>query len=127
VASAAIGHLLFGQVRLSVTVSLLIGAIPAVYLGARLSSQAPSSVTRPIIAGVLTASALALLKVGVGLLIPLAVLVAGLVWLLGRSRPEQRLQPGGDLRPGPDHQLVGRLQDDLVGHRQQLAVPDQQA
>jgi uncharacterized membrane protein YfcA len=126
VASAAIGHLLFGEVRLSVTASLLIGAIPAVYLGARLSAQAPSSVTRPIIAGVLTASALALLKLTVGLLIPVAILVAAAVWLLGRSGSEQRAQVADAPRPGQDHDLVASLPADLAGHRQQLAVPDQQ-
>ena len=85
VASAAIGHLLFGEVRLSVTASLLIGALPTVYLGARLSAQAPSSVTRPIIAAVLLASALALLKVpAAGLVI--AAIVAGVgMWSLGRA------------------------------------------
>lgn len=63
VASAALGHLVFGEVRLSVTTSLLIGALPAVYLGARLSAQAPPRVVRPIISGVLMGSALALLHV----------------------------------------------------------------
>lgn len=127
VASAAVGHLLFGEVRLSVTASLLVGAIPAVYLGARLSAQAPSAVTRPIIAGVLTASALALLKLPVGLLIPLAILVAAVVWLLGRSGFEQRARVADDRRAGQDDDLVASLQNGLAGHRQQLAVPDQQA
>lgn len=111
VASAALGHLLFGEVKLSVTASLLIGAIPAVYLGARLSSQAPSSVTRPIIAGVLTASALALLKVTVGLLIPLAILLAAVVWLLGR--------PG---RPGFE-QVPRQTQPDSEPATVQLVAP----
>jgi hypothetical protein len=46
-----------------VTVSLLIGALPAVYIGARLSAQAPAAVLRCVIAAVLAGSALALLKV----------------------------------------------------------------
>jgi uncharacterized membrane protein YfcA len=115
VASAAIGHLLFGEVKLSITASLLLGAVPAVYLGARLSAQAPSAATRPIIAGVLTASALALLKVSVSVLIPVAALVALGVWLLSRSSrlgpvfAEQCPQLAGDLGVGQDQGIVGRL------------------
>jgi uncharacterized membrane protein YfcA len=134
VASAAVGHLLFGEVSLSVTASLLIGAVPAVYLGARLSAQAPSSVTRPIIAGVLTASALALLKVGAAVLVPAAVVVAAGVWLLGRSArlgpvliPEQRTQLRGGAGVGQDQGVVGRLQDGVAGDRDQLAGPDHEA
>jgi uncharacterized membrane protein YfcA len=130
VASAAIGHLLFGEVKLAVTASLLIGAVPAVYLGARLSAQAPSSVTRPIIAGVLTASALALVKVWIGLLIPLAVLAAVAVWLLGRSPrlgAEQHSQAGGGLGVGQDQGVVGRLQHGLAGDRHQVASSHQDA
>jgi uncharacterized membrane protein YfcA len=84
VAAAALGHLLFGEVRLSVTASLLIGAIPAVYLGSRLSAQAPSRITRPIIAGVLMASALALLKLPTAGLVAGAAIAAGTMVMLGR-------------------------------------------
>jgi len=63
VGAAAVGHLLFGEVRLSVTASLLVGALPAVYLGARCSARAPAVLLRAVVAGVLLASALALLSV----------------------------------------------------------------
>jgi uncharacterized protein len=49
VVSAAIGHVLFGDLQLGLTASLLVGSIPGVYLGARVSSvrrtasSAPSS------------------------------------------------------------------------------------
>jgi uncharacterized membrane protein YfcA len=33
VASAAVGHLLFGDFKLGLTLSLLVGSIPGVYLG----------------------------------------------------------------------------------------------
>lgn len=71
VGSAALGHLLFGDVQLALTGSLLIGALPAIYLGARLSATVSASVTRPIIAAVLLASALGLLHA------PSWVLLAG--------------------------------------------------
>src|SRR5438105_396517 len=35
VASAALGHILFGDFHLSLTMSLLVGSVPGVYLGAR--------------------------------------------------------------------------------------------
>jgi uncharacterized membrane protein YfcA len=86
VAAAAMGHLLFGEVRLSVTVSLLIGAVPAVYLGARLSSQAPSTVTRPIISGVLMGSSLALLHAPAPAILAGSVIAAAVLIVLGRPR-----------------------------------------
>lgn len=60
VASATIGHLLFGDVRLGLTSSLLIGAVPGVYLGARFSARAPEKVIRPALVTVLFASGLKL-------------------------------------------------------------------
>ncbi len=95
VASAAVGHLLFGEVKLAVTGSLLIGALPAVYLGARLSAQAPASLTRPIISAVLLASALALLKVPAWGLVVAAVLAGVGMWQLGRSHHPAAV-PGTD-------------------------------
>ena len=61
VLAAAIGHVFFGDLQLGLTVSLLIGSIPGVYLGARISSRAPDRIIRPLLVVVLTVSALALL------------------------------------------------------------------
>jgi uncharacterized protein len=61
VGSAALGHLLFGNVEFHLTAALLVGALPAVYLGARLSSRAPSGPIRSALLIVLMASALKLL------------------------------------------------------------------
>jgi uncharacterized protein len=61
VLSAAIGHLFFGDLQLGLTASLLIGSVPGVYLGARISSRAPDRIIRPVLVVVLTVSALALL------------------------------------------------------------------
>ncbi|MHB8438052.1 MAG: sulfite exporter TauE/SafE family protein [Acidimicrobiales bacterium] len=77
VGAAAIGQAIFGNVEFSVTLSLLIGALPAVYLGARLSAVAPTGLLRAVIAVVLALSGLKL--VGVGNTALLAALVAGLV------------------------------------------------
>src|SRR5262249_27476041 len=61
VASAAAAHLMFGDVKFDLTASLLVGALPGVYFGARLSSRTPDRVIRPALALVLVASALKLL------------------------------------------------------------------
>ncbi|SDI84254.1 sulfite exporter TauE/SafE family protein [Nonomuraea jiangxiensis] len=63
VTAAALGHLLFGDFQLHLTLSLLIGSIPGVYLGARISSRAPGGLIRALLAIVLLASALKLLDV----------------------------------------------------------------
>ena len=64
VAAAALGQVIFGDVKLGLTVSLLIGSLPAVYLGARLSSIAPSGLLRSAIGVMLLLSGLKLLGVG---------------------------------------------------------------
>jgi uncharacterized membrane protein YfcA len=61
VASAALGHILFGDFKLALTASILIGAIPGVFMGAQLSSRAPDHLIRPALIIVLLASAAKLL------------------------------------------------------------------
>src|SRR5918995_826724 len=58
VASAALGHILFGDFRMDLTTSLLLGCIPGVWLGAHLSSRAPGGLVRRALAFALLASAL---------------------------------------------------------------------
>lgn len=88
VASAAIGHLLFGDFRLSLTTSLLIGSIPGVYIGASISSRASTTVLRKALAFVLLVSGLKLLGlpnllIGTALVIALVAGPPG--WQLVRS------------------------------------------
>lgn len=61
VGAASLGHILFGDFQMSVTLWLLVGAIPAVYVGARLSAKAPDHIIRPVLVIVLIASSLKLL------------------------------------------------------------------
>lgn len=85
--SAAIGHLLFGDFQLQITAALLIGSIPGVWLGARISSRAPGGLVRRVLAFVLLASALKLLGVGnqaTALILLSALIVAPVVWALIR-------------------------------------------
>lgn len=99
VASAALGHLLFGDFELSLTSSLLLGSIPGVYLGARASAKAPDHVIRPALVLVLVLSALKLL--GAPNMALLAVLGAGLaLWAVGavrRSRVDHVLGRHGEV------------------------------
>src|SRR4051794_41452427 len=74
VASAALGQMIFGDFHIGLTASLAIGAVPAVYVGAKLSSRAPSWFIRRALAVVLLASALKLLDVAVH---PLAYITGG--------------------------------------------------
>jgi uncharacterized membrane protein YfcA len=81
--SELVGHLLFGDFKLDLTASLLIGSIPGVYLGARLSSRANDAVIRPILALVLVASGLKLLGVNnlqMGVLVLIALFLAVPLW-----------------------------------------------
>ena len=89
VGAAALGQLLFGHVQLGVTLSLLIGSLPAVYLGARLSSVAPMRVLRPVITAVLLLSGLKLVGVPTDALLPAfaaGLIVAGAVGLRSRRQ-----------------------------------------
>ena len=89
VASAALAHFLFGDFQLDLTVSLLIGAIPGVYIGARYSSIAPGGIVRRALVVVLVASGLKLLgveTVTLGYVLIGFCLVAPLVWAMLRRK-----------------------------------------
>lgn len=92
VGAAALGHVLFGHVELGLTLALVIGAVPGVYLGARFSSSAPDRLIRPVLVLVLVLSGLKLLGLpNAGLGIAAAVLaVAGLASLRVRGRRAPR-------------------------------------
>jgi uncharacterized protein len=87
VASAAVGHILFGDFHMDLTTSLLVGCIPGVWLGAHLSARAPGGLVRRALAFVLLASALKLLKVSnedTALALGLVLVFAPLLWMLVR-------------------------------------------
>jgi uncharacterized protein len=89
VASAALGHLLFGDFRLDLTASLLLGCLPGVYLRARLSSRAPGGLVRRALALVLLASGLKLLGLGDTAMVAtlvVVVVIGPLLWMWARAR-----------------------------------------
>jgi hypothetical protein len=101
-AAAALGQLLFGHVVFAVTLSVIIGSVPAVLVGSLLSSRAPDRLLRPVIFFVLLASGLKYVGVGT---IPLAwtmgsVLVgAAACWLWWRRRTAARVTRRADGTP----------------------------
>jgi uncharacterized membrane protein YfcA len=87
--SAAFGHLLFGDFQLGITVSLLVGSVPGVYIGAHLSSRLPGGLIRRALAFVLLASSLKLFGVSsaaTGLILLGVLLIAPPLWMLARRR-----------------------------------------
>jgi uncharacterized membrane protein YfcA len=83
VSAAAIAHILVGDFELALTASILIGSVPAVWVGARMSSRAPDGVIRPLLVFVLAASALKLLEVpttALGIVLLASGLVALAIW-----------------------------------------------
>jgi hypothetical protein len=80
VGAAALGHILFGNFQMGLTTSVLVGAIPGVYVGARISSRANDKYIRPALVVVLFISALKLLGANNGAL--LGATVASVVALV---------------------------------------------
>ncbi|MBT2213876.1 sulfite exporter TauE/SafE family protein [Actinomadura sp. NEAU-AAG7] len=94
--AAALGHLLFGDFRMEVTAALLVGSVPGVYIGSKISSRAPGGLIRRVLALVLVASALKMFGVGA---VPLAWTMVALtsttvaVWLVMRGRTAPAAAP----------------------------------
>jgi uncharacterized protein len=89
VASAATGHILFGDFQMDLTTSLLLGCIPGVWVGAHLSSRAPGGLVRRALAFVLLASALKLLNVSnrdTAVILVVVLVFAPVLWMLVRRR-----------------------------------------
>src|SRR3954471_18540272 len=97
VGAAALGHVLFGDVQLSVTASLLIGALPGVFIGAQISSRTTAPWLLPVLAAVLLASALKLLDVPSMATAAVAVVVA----MVLLSLPAVLRRVRGDEVPAP--------------------------
>jgi uncharacterized protein len=96
VGAAALGHLLFGSFSLTLTASLLLGAIPGAFIGAQISSRAPGGVIRRALAVLLLASGLRLLGLNTEavLVVAATALVGGsLAWIAIRRTVKARRRP----------------------------------
>jgi uncharacterized membrane protein YfcA len=110
--AAALGALAFGHVELPVTTSIIIGSVPAVLVGAFLSSRAPDRYIRPVITFVIFASGLKYAGVGttaLGWILCATLLGAGGAWV-AVAKPWRANDPrpaipasenGSDVAPAP--------------------------
>jgi uncharacterized membrane protein YfcA len=99
--AAALGALAFGHVEFGVTTSLIIGSVPAVFVGSLLSSSAPDRLIRPVITFVIAASGLKYVGVGttaLGWILCAALLTCGGSWLAVK-RPWRKLVVPGEVPP----------------------------
>jgi uncharacterized membrane protein YfcA len=99
VGSAALAHIFFGDFKLGLTVSILIGSIPGVLLGAAISSYAPTAFLRGALAAVLLVSGLKLVNVptlAIGIVLLAAVLVLLSIWLAIRASGRTLREISGD-------------------------------
>src|ERR1039457_3652589 len=88
VGSAALAHIVFGDFKLGLTLSILIGSIPGVLIGASVSSYAPTAFLRGALAAVLLVSGLKLINVPtlvIGIVLLGSVVVLGAAWLYVRA------------------------------------------
>jgi len=101
VGAAAIGHYLFGKLDISIITSVLIGAVPAVMVGAHFSSTKADRYIRPVLVVVLTISALGLLDVPNRWLLAVTIVaIAVLAGLFVRMRRnEKRALATADIAP----------------------------
>ena len=91
--AAALGALAFGHVEFGVTTSLILGSVPAVFIGSLFSSNAPDRYIRPVITFVIAASGLKYVGVDattLGWVLCGVLLVGAASWLV-LKQPWQRI------------------------------------
>jgi len=94
--AAALGALAFGHVEFGVTASLVIGSVPAVFIGSLLSSSIPDRYVRPAIAFVIFASGLKYVGVGtatLGWTLCGVLMLVALLWLTNTQPWREPLAP----------------------------------
>ncbi|WP_433044270.1 sulfite exporter TauE/SafE family protein [Dactylosporangium sp. CS-033363] len=94
VLAAALGHAFFGDLKLDLAAAVLIGSVPGVLIGARLSSRAPAGVVRAALIIVLLASALKLFAVPTGSVLLLVGLATAGAIAAGVARRGRSQDPG---------------------------------
>jgi uncharacterized membrane protein YfcA len=115
-AAAALGALAFGHVEFGLTAAVIIGSVPAVFVGSLLSSRAPDKYIRPVITFVIFASGLKYAGMGTTALgwTLCAVLLAGAAYWLLRGRPWRtpaRKSSGPEPNEEPEHRLPADILD----------------
>ncbi|MFI7599799.1 sulfite exporter TauE/SafE family protein [Actinoplanes sp. NPDC049681] len=110
VLSAAVGHAFFGDLKLDLAGAVLLGSIPGVLIGARISSRAPGGIVRTALVVVLLASSLKLLDVPtatVGAVTGAAVVVALTLAVVRRVRtPRAAAEIPGQARRSDENDKI---------------------
>ncbi len=99
VGAAALTYIILGEFQGATTIALLIGALPGVYLGARVSSRGQAGIIRRALVLVLFASGLKLVGVspiGVGIAALALVLFGPIAWTVVRSTEGFQHRPQRD-------------------------------
>jgi uncharacterized membrane protein YfcA len=89
VVAAALGHVFFGDLHTSIAVPLIVGSVPGVIIGARLSSLLAGGIIRRALAFVLLASGLKMLGLATptaGIILLATLIVAPALWMIARHR-----------------------------------------
>ena len=110
-AAAALGALAFGHVEFGLTAAVIIGSVPAVFVGSLLSSRAPDKYIRPAITFVIFASGLKYAGLGttaLGWTLCLVLLGCG-GYLLVRARPWQGGSDSSGTAAEPEHRLAADI------------------
>ncbi len=119
-AAAALGALAFGHVEFAVTLSIIIGSVPAVVLGAMFSSSAPDRYVRPIITFVIFASGLkyvGLETTALGWALCAVLLAAAGLWMT-ITRPWSKPVPEAEIiKIVPDPAVAEQADGDPPGAR----------
>jgi uncharacterized membrane protein YfcA len=111
--AAALGALTFGHVEFGLTAAVIIGSVPAVFIGSLLSSRAQDKYIRPAITFVIFASGLKYVGMGttaLGWTMGGVVLAGGMYWLWLNSRKKQ-----AEPSPEPEVEVLRRLPVPAVG------------
>ena len=96
--AAALGALAFGHVEFGITVSIILGSVPAVLIGSLLSSRAPDKYIRPVITFVILASGLKYVGVpttALGWTLGVVLVVAAAAWVVVSLRRRAGAATGG--------------------------------
>ncbi len=100
--AAALGALAFGHVEFGITVSIILGSVPAVLVGSMLSSRAPDKYIRPVITFAILASGLKYVGVpttALGWTLGVILVVTAAAWVVVslRRRASAATVPAADV------------------------------
>jgi uncharacterized membrane protein YfcA len=100
VGAAALGHVLFGDFKLALTLSIVLGAVPGVVAGSIISSRSGTGLIRGALSIVLVLSGLKLINVptkAIGVVLAVALVSAAVVFVARRPFVRTQPQVAGDL------------------------------